>query len=286
MTSIDESLTARGYTPAASVPAVFGRARTIDGAVIHHWGERGQTHDGVVNFFVNGPGSTSAHFVVSAGRIHCLVNPADAAWHSGNAVGNATTIGIECRPEATDGDYATVAELVRYLRGQYGALPLSPHRNWQSTACPGVWDLDRIDTLAGGIAAQGTITPSTEVEEDMASAEWFGAVIQAVGRIEEKVNKIGDRVFGRDVQRWYSPQTLEVRTEPFAGSIAARSADVHDFISTNRLIESFANKTLDAVSKVQGVDPSVISGLREELAAELKSVTENLSVTLTVAKES
>lgn len=168
MTNIDESLTAKGFTPAASVPQVFGRPRTIDGIVIHWWGVTGQSHDGVVNFFVNGPGSTSAHFVVSAGRIHCLVNPADAAWHSGNAVGNATTIGIECRPEATDGDYETVAELVRYLRGQYGNLPLSPHRNWQSTACPGVWDLDRIDNLAGGIAAQGS-TESTEVEEDMAN---------------------------------------------------------------------------------------------------------------------
>lgn len=158
MTTINESLTAKGYTPAASVPQVFGRARTIDGIVIHHWGVTGQSHDGVVNFFVNGPGATSAHFVVSAGRIHCLVNPADAAWHSGNAVGNATTIGIECRPEATDADYATVAELVAFLRDEYGNLPLSPHRQWQATACPGVWDLARIDQLAGSaaIAPQST----------------------------------------------------------------------------------------------------------------------------------
>ena len=163
MTTINESLTAKGFTPAASVPQVFGRARTIDGIVIHHWGALGQTHDGVVNFFVNGPGETSAHFVVSAGRIHCLVSPLDAAWHSGNAVGNATTIGIECRPEATDADYATVAELVAYLRSEYGNLPLSPHRQWQSTACPGVWDLNRINKLAGSaaIAPQSTVPKET-----------------------------------------------------------------------------------------------------------------------------
>lgn len=160
MTTINESQTAKGYTPAAQVRAAFGRPRTLDGIVIHHWGVRGQKHDDVVKFFVSGPGTTSAHFVVSAGRIDCLVSPLDAAWHSGNAVGNATTIGIECRPEATDGDYATVAELVSFLRSEYGPLPLSPHRQWNATACPGVWDLPRIDRLAGSaaIAPQGTTT--------------------------------------------------------------------------------------------------------------------------------
>jgi hypothetical protein len=171
MSYIDESLTAKGYTPAALVTAAFGQARTIDGIVIHHWGDRGQTHDGVVNFFVNGPGATSAHFVVSAGRITSLVNPADAAWHCPGK--NATTIGIECRPEATDADYATVAELVRYLRAQYGYLPLSMHRDWYATACPGVWDLARIDTLASGAASQGgTIAPAGELANTSTPKEW------------------------------------------------------------------------------------------------------------------
>ena len=177
MTTINESQTAKGYTPAALVPATFGRKRTIDGIVIHHWGVLGQRHDDVVKFFVSGPGTTSAHFVVSAGRIDCLVSPADAAWHSGNAVGNATTIGIECHPEATDADYATVAELVSFLRSQYGHLPLSPHRQWNQTACPGVWDLPRIDRLAGSaaIAPQGTTT-----KEDTLSAAEADRVIKEV----------------------------------------------------------------------------------------------------------
>ncbi|MDP9185636.1 MAG: N-acetylmuramoyl-L-alanine amidase [Actinomycetota bacterium] len=162
MTNIDESQTAKGFTPSASVPQVFGAPRTIEGIVIHHWGLTGQSHDGVVNFFVNGPGATSAHFVVSGGRITCLVSPADAAWHCPGK--NASTIGIECRPEATDEDYATVAELVATLRSQHGNLPLSMHRDWYSTACPGVWDLSRIDALASGstISAQSSsITPTT-----------------------------------------------------------------------------------------------------------------------------
>jgi hypothetical protein len=162
MTTINESQTAKGYTPAGLVPAAFGRKRTIDGIVIHHWGSLGQKHDDVVKFFVSGPGTTSAHFVVSAGRIDCLVSPLDAAWHSGNAAGNATTIGIECRPEATDADYATVAELVSFLRSQYGALPLTPHRQWNATACPGVWDLAKIDRLAGSAAIAPQSTPTKE----------------------------------------------------------------------------------------------------------------------------
>jgi hypothetical protein len=167
MTTINESQTAKGYTPAGLAPAAFGRPRTIEGIVIHHWGVFGQKHDDVVKFFVDGPGATSAHFVVSAGRIDCLVSPADAAWHSGNAVGNATTIGIECHPEATEADYATVAELVRYLRDQYGALPLSPHRQWNATACPGIWDLPKIDRLAGSAA----INPQSTTQEDATMAK-------------------------------------------------------------------------------------------------------------------
>lgn len=185
--NIDESLTAKGYTPAAHVPRVFGRKRTIESITIHHWGVPGQTHDGVNNFFVNGPGTTSAHFVASAGRVNCLVSPLDAAWHAGNAVGNATSIGIECRPEASDGDYETVAALVRYLRDEYGPdLPLIPHRNWQATQCPGIWDLDRINLMASGstaIAPQSTTTTTAE-EYDM-TAEDIQWIKEKLARIEQ-----------------------------------------------------------------------------------------------------
>lgn len=154
--NIDESLTAKGYTPAALVPQVYGGPRVVDGIIIHHWGAFGQTHDGVVNFFVNGPGSTSAHYVSSAGRTHCLVSPDDAAWHAGNGEGNRTKIGIELRPEASEDDYREAANLIAWLRQQFQLpLPLSPHRDWQATACPGKWDLAKLDAMAKG----GTIAP-------------------------------------------------------------------------------------------------------------------------------
>ncbi|MGY2747195.1 peptidoglycan recognition protein family protein [Arthrobacter sp. UYCu723] len=188
--NIDESRTAKGFTPAASVRQVFGQERVIKSITIHWWGALGQTHDGVNSFFVNGPGTTSAHFVASDGRVTCLVNPADAAWHSGNAEGNATSIGIECRPEATDGDYNTVAELVAYLRSEYGAdLPLIPHRDWHNTACPGVWDLDRIDSLArGGINPQGTITQEDTVTEEQMNT--LVAEIRASRTVNQQIEDV------------------------------------------------------------------------------------------------
>lgn len=151
--TIDESLNDSDFTAAGDVPATFGGIRRIiESITIHHWGVFGQTHDGVVDFFVNRNSATSAHFVVSDGRIHCLVSPADAAWAAGNAYGNATSIHIECRPEATDGDYETVAWLVDFLRDNYGKnLPLMKHSQWFNTACPGQWNLDRIDAMAKAV---------------------------------------------------------------------------------------------------------------------------------------
>lgn len=222
--NIDESLTAKGFTPYDQVPQVYLRPRTIESITIHWWGAYGQTHDGVVNFFVNGPGLTSAHFVCSEGKTHCLVSPKDAAWHAGNPVGNATSIGIECRPEGSDGDYREVAELVAWLREQYGDLPLVPHRQWQSTQCPGTWDLERIDREARAVgtvapasstppaapAAPSVTTPATSWEKDphwvvepgetlSAIAEFYGttvAKIAAFNGIEDPDSiRVGETVW-------------------------------------------------------------------------------------------
>lgn len=113
------------------------------------------------------------------------------------------------------------------------------------------------------------------------------------GNVEEEMNaaqeamlrKIHDRVFGRDIQRWFNPHTMEVREENFEGAIPARSTDIHDIMSTNKWIEVNTNKILDAVAKIPGIDTSVIAGLRAELEAELKEATENIKVTLVVQKD-
>lgn len=207
---IDESMTAKGWTPADQVPFVpgwGGRQRTIESITIHWWGAYGQTHDGVLAFFcTTGPGTTSAHFVCSPGRTNCIVSPVDAAWHAGNPLGNCTSIGVECQPEGSDECYQQVAELIAWLRDTYRPadgrdLPLIPHRHWQATDCPGNYDLDRLDRMAREITQPAPIpapapTP-TRTEDKML------VITQAQG---DTAVWIGDGV----TRRWIpDPKTLD-----------------------------------------------------------------------------
>lgn len=138
------------YITSRTSPNQNARKSKIKSITIHHWGSRGQKFDNVVSWLCDRRAGTSAHYVVEAGKVACIVDPDRRAWHAGSSRGNHESIGIECRPEATDADYATVAALVADLRAQYGNIPLKRHRDWTSTACPGVWDIARIDRLARG----------------------------------------------------------------------------------------------------------------------------------------
>ena len=160
-----EGHTSKNFTPASQVPAVFGQGpRKVIGITIHHWGSKGQNFWNVENYLCVNNTPTSAHFIVEAGLVSCIVSPLDAAWHSGNARGNAHTVGLECRPEATDGDYQTTGELIAKLRAEFGEdLPLYHHRDWQATACPGVYDLARLDRIARAVGAP-VIKPATSVK--------------------------------------------------------------------------------------------------------------------------
>ncbi|WP_172193235.1 peptidoglycan recognition protein family protein [Actinomyces faecalis] len=140
-----------------------GRTGPLTGIVIHHWGTDGQTHDQVLRTLrtANTTGRVSAHYCVSAGRVTQLVSDRDTAWHCRGS--NATTIGIECRPEMSDADFETVAGLVAAIRSEHGPLPLSGHLDHMATACPGRWyarlaDLDaRARQIAGTPAAPGLV---------------------------------------------------------------------------------------------------------------------------------
>jgi hypothetical protein len=118
------------------------------GITIHHWGATGQSFDAVVAHLSNPDSQVSAHAVVEAGRVSFLVPYSQAAFHSGSAEGNGSTVGLELRPEATDGDYETAAQLIREIRGEFGNIPLYPHNHWFNTICPGVWDLARLDSMS------------------------------------------------------------------------------------------------------------------------------------------
>ncbi len=175
---------------------------TPDGIVIHHWGSSGQTHDGVVAYLcISRPANpTSAHYVVSAGRVSCIVDPDNTAYHAGNWSANLTKIGIECRPEMTSEDMTTVAELIADIRNTYGNLPLSGHCDWQSTACPGNWygQLHHLDVMARQVE---TVSPAP-APEPAAPATNYDVVAAVIageyGNGEDRVARLRAAGFNPD----------------------------------------------------------------------------------------
>jgi len=142
------------YTPNASVGAVFGYPRQIEGITIHWWGDPAQnpSFEGIVNYLCRAGGNSSAHFVATGTnrQVACIVSPADAAWHAGSSWGNARTIGIEVDPRGRAEDFDVVAELIADLRSAYGDVPLYWHSYFTPTQCPGVYRdaIERLDALS------------------------------------------------------------------------------------------------------------------------------------------
>lgn len=160
------------YTPNSRVQSTFGFPRSIIGITIHWWGDpaTNPSFEGVVSWLCNPRSQVSCHPVVTGTgkRSAWIVNAIDAAWHSGNSKGNAQTIGIECDPRCRNEDYDTVAEQIADIWLAYGKLPLYPHRYWKSTACPGNYDLDRLQREAEAWYAKKT-NPQPPVD---ARPEW------------------------------------------------------------------------------------------------------------------
>ncbi len=105
--------------------------------VIHHWGGFGQKAENVAHYLATNNVPVSAHFVIDATHCYQLVDTMNQAWHAMS--GNAKGIGIECRPEADSADIEAVAQLIAYLWGRYGYMPLRRHNEFTATACPGKW---------------------------------------------------------------------------------------------------------------------------------------------------
>lgn len=104
--------------------------------IIHHWGADGYSFQGVINGLCR-PGGSSAHYVAMAGKVACIVDESNCAWHAGSYKWNTSSIGIECRPEMTDEDFDTVAQLIADIWKRRGKLPIIGHRDVASTYCPG-----------------------------------------------------------------------------------------------------------------------------------------------------
>lgn len=220
------SWTSPNATPRASVPRVYGRPRTIDAFTIHHWGVDGQSHSGVRRYLCRPKGNTSAHEVISAGQVSVIVDHLDAAWHAGNGQGNATTLGLELRPEATDADYRTAGERIADLWDFYGRKPLRKHSDWKATACPGDYDLARLEREAEAYQATGkpapvvkpaqTVTPSPGGTwpkvalpvTDKHTAASHNAWLELLGDVGYKSTDLG-----KNLQSW-----LDDLTDPRTGT--------------------------------------------------------------------
>ena len=193
--------------------------------VIHHWGVDGQTHQGVVGYLCSRSNhGASAHYVASAGRVTQLVSDRDRAWHAGPS-GNPRGIGIECRPEMSDGDFETVAGLVAAIRSEHGDLPLRGHRDHMSTACPGRWyarlrDLDaRARQIAGG-AAPAAPAPAPAASGGLAVD---GVIGWASIRALQAALGVGvDGLIGPDTVRAWQAR-LGVAVDGYLGAVTARA---------------------------------------------------------------
>lgn len=136
----------------------YGRSSKPVGICIHHWGSTGQDHDNVVRWLRGSAGgvnnrNSSAHYVTSAGRVTKLADHNRATWHSGNTKGNGEDIGIECRPEMSDGDWQTLVELCADIEEQEGSLKYRKHSDYKATACPGKYS-DMIGDLVDAVNAE------------------------------------------------------------------------------------------------------------------------------------
>lgn len=240
---------AANYTP--------GRPYGIHYITIHYWGDPASypTFEGVLQTFTSGARSTSAHYVVEDGRVACLVSPDDRAWACGDGIGvgsggNDQSISIECNPRQSDGDYATIAELIACIRATYGDLPLVPHNRWTATSCPGTYDLDRLDRLARGQSIE---------EDDMKNVHIHGQEYDPAYAIEYMINILDQIQSAKHIsdQVWYGPGDGHIEQAP---------------LYTLRAIQS-------ALEKIAAKTDTDISDVSQEVAAGVRQAIDSIDVT-------
>lgn len=141
------------------------KGNKIQSITVHWWGNPvGQKIGGIVSWLCDPRARASAHYVISGDTVYCIVDPDQKAWHSGSNKGNLTSIGLELDPNASmrASTERTAAALIADLRSTYGNVPLRKHSSWVSTACPGNWDVNRLDALAKGKGGTVIVKPKPQ----------------------------------------------------------------------------------------------------------------------------
>lgn len=148
----------------------YGHSGAPTHLCIHHWGSDGQKHGNVVDWLrgYTGNRSTSAHEVISAGLVTHMADFSRATWHAGSNKGNGEAVGLECRPEMSDGDWATLVERCVDIERELGSMKYTIHSNYKNTACPGRYS-NKIDEL---IAAVNEYKASGKVPDREEGSDW------------------------------------------------------------------------------------------------------------------
>ena len=131
----------------------FGQA--VKTVTFHWWGKpSGQTHDGTVNYLLKdrGDSGTSAHYVVSPGRVSRCVPEEWTAWANGNREINRSDISVECDPNDPLGTLPTAAALLADIWTRHPDAAVHVHSDWVATLCPGEYEdlMDQLVDMAKG----------------------------------------------------------------------------------------------------------------------------------------
>lgn len=253
----------------------YGKPRIVTGITIHWWGDpaAGYTWDGTRRY-LSSPGPRSAHEVIEEGKVSHIVEFAMCAFHAGP--GNPSTIGLECNPRQSDGDYETIAERIADIRKQYGFyLPLFPHKQFMTTTCPGTYDLARLDKRALEIGAarnNSTPPPAPAFKQIAEDGVWGGDTTE---RLQQVFGTPVDRVVSH---QWKSKANENIPAFQFdntgIGSTLIRAIQARLGI-TGKSNDGLAGSVfVSALERHYGVTPDVptpyISAGRSETVARMQ----------------
>lgn len=175
----------------------YGCGPKPQGITIHHWGADGQEHDDVDRFLtdVTSPARlanpTSAHEVISDGRVTVLADASVATYHAGSTAGNGKTIGLEVRPEMTAGDLDTLVQRIYDIERKWGSMPIYLHLHWFATACPGryVKQLNKIIARVNAMHKNNGQDPEISTGSRVAAQkDWFE--MATVAQLEDAVERV------------------------------------------------------------------------------------------------
>ena len=110
--------------------------------VLHWWDDPAKkpAFEGTISRLCNPAAQVSAHSVITAGKVACIVDYPNRSWANGNDWANDNSITIECDPNNIDAVIPTIVEYLADMVRQNNLtadFQLKGHKDFYNTACPG-----------------------------------------------------------------------------------------------------------------------------------------------------